>query len=138
MHTIKGLGGVRVPAVGLATERFVGADGRRALTRCLEAGVRHLLVTAGAEAAVAVALGAAGVRRADLFVALRVDVGEGGARDLDARIAAAASALGGPVDVALAVAPLGEVTLDAAIDRLRACRDAGYSRAVGVGRMTER
>lgn len=131
--------GAHIPAIGLGTWTFRGADCVRLVEQAIRLGYRHIDTAQmyGNEREVGEGVRASGVRREDIFVVTKIQPDNLAPQLLKRSAKASAGALGlGEIDLLLLHWPNKGVPLKDTIEALVEVQQAGLTRHIGVSNYT--
>ena len=131
--------GARMPVIGYGTFRSAGEDCARGVAEALKVGYRAVDTAAGYqnEDRVAEGIRAAGVKREDIFITTKVSPSDAEDSAFKASVERSLRLLGvDQLDLLLIHWPSRTVPLAETIATLNACRQAGWTRHIGVSNFT--
>ena len=133
--------GARMPVIGYGTFRSAGEDCARGVAEALKVGYRAVDTAAGYqnEDKVAEGMRASGVKREDIFITTKVSPSDAEDGAFKASVERSLRLLGvDQLDLLLIHWPSRTVPVAETIATLNACREAGWTRHIGVSNFTVR
>ncbi len=133
--------GARMPVIGYGTFRAAGEDCARGVTEALKVGYRAVDTAAGYrnEDKVAEGIRASGVKREDIFLTTKVPPEQAEESAFKATVENSLKQLDvDQVDLLLIHWPSKTVPIADTIATLNACKDAGWTRHIGVSNFTSK